>query len=257
MPERSSPSRVRSAAPKAGAPLTAPSCARKWMSGPAAAWTHSITDRKRQTVAPIAGPTTALQENLPLSAGKGVFSLDKSLSWMTHFSPGRSTSGFRGLNPCRYRRRSASNLGSSRKLTEKVRRERPMSDTANTFRFQVALSFPGGYRARVEKIAEVLADRLGRGKILYDKWYGAEFARPNLDVYLPELYHKESLLLVFFLSSEYVTKEWCGLEWRAGRDLLKQGEDDRLMFLRLDHADIPGLYSIYGYLDISGMADGE
>jgi hypothetical protein len=56
------------------------------MSGPAAAWTHSITDRKRQTVAPIAGPTTALQENLPLSARKGVFSLDKSLSWMTRFA---------------------------------------------------------------------------------------------------------------------------------------------------------------------------
>jgi hypothetical protein len=128
-----------------------------------------------------------------------------------------------------------------------------MSDTANTFRFQVALSFPGGYRARVEKIAEVLADRLGRGKILYDKWYGAEFARPNLDVYLPELYHKESLLLVFFLSSEYVTKEWCGLEWRAGRDLLKQGEDDRLMFLRLDHADIPGLYSIVEVADFNEL----
>jgi len=63
----------------------APSCSRKWMSGPAAAWTQSVLDRKRRTIAPIAGPTTALQESLPLSAGKSAFSLDKSLSWMTPF----------------------------------------------------------------------------------------------------------------------------------------------------------------------------
>ena len=62
---------------------------------------------------------------------------------------------------------------------------------------------------------------------------------------------------MFFLCGDYVQKEWCGLEWRAGRDLLKQKEDDRLMFLRLDRADIPGLYSIDGWLDISGMPDSE
>jgi hypothetical protein len=61
---------------------------------------------------------------------------------------------------------------------------------------------------------------------------------------------------VFFLCGDYAQKE-CGLEWRAGRDLLKQKEDDRLMFLRLDRADIPGLFSIDGYLDISGMPDNE
>ena len=90
---------------------------------------------------------------------------------------------------------------------------------------------------------------------MYDKWHQAEFARPNLDVYLPKLYHDRSFLLVFFLCGEYAAKEWCGLEWRAGRDLLKKREDDRLMFLRLDRADIPGLYSIDGYLDIANMAD--
>jgi hypothetical protein len=63
--------------------------------------------------------------------------------------------------------------------------------------------------------------------------------------------------LVFFLCGEYTEKEWCGLEWRAGRDLLKKNEDDRLMFLRLDLANIPGLYSIDGYLDISSLTADE
>ena len=133
----------------------------------------------------------------------------------------------------------------------------PAPGAEEPFRFQIALSFPGEYRSRVEKIASALAEVVGRNKILYDRWHVAEFARPNLDVYLPKLYHEKSLLLVFFLCGDYALKEWCGLEWRAGRDLLKRNEDDRLMFLRLDLANIPGLYSIDGYLDISRLSDDE
>jgi len=141
-----------------------------------------------------------------------------------------------------------------RNLPEQPRR---MAHPSKSYRFQIALSFPGEYRQRVERIAEALAVRAGKENILYDQWHRAEFARPNLDVYLPKLYHDQSLLIVFFLCGEYAAKEWCGLEWRVGRSLLKQQEDDRLMFLRLDRADIPGLYSIDGYLDISAMPDEE
>ncbi len=67
------------------------------------------------------------------------------------------------------------------------------------------------------------------------------------------LYHRESLLLVFFLCGQYTQSEWCGLEWRAGRDLLKRGQDDRIMFLRLDSADVHRLYSIDGYIEIESL----
>jgi tetratricopeptide (TPR) repeat protein len=132
-----------------------------------------------------------------------------------------------------------------------------MEPTVSPKRFRVALSFPGEFRGRVEKIAEALAGALGRGKVLYDRWSAAEFARPNLDVYLSRLYHDESELIVVFLCKAYDEKEWCGLEWRACRDLLKRKKDDQLMFLRLDDADVSGLYSIDGYLDIRGLADAD
>ena len=45
-----------------------------------------------------------------------------------------------------------------------------------------------------------LATKLGKENVLYDAWYRAEFARPNLNLYLSKLYHEQSLLLVFFLS---------------------------------------------------------
>lgn len=130
-----------------------------------------------------------------------------------------------------------------------------MADPSKSRRFRVALSFPGEHRSRVEKIAEALADNLGRERVLYDKWLAAELNRVNLDTYLSNLYHEDSDLIAVFLCKEYNAKEWCGLEWRACRDLLKHKRDAQLMFFRLDHADIPGLYSIDGYQDISTMSD--
>src|ERR1700678_149131 len=104
-----------------------------------------------------------------------------------------------------------------------------MEPTVSTKRFRVALSLPGEYRGRVEKIAEALAGGLGREKVLYDKWLAAEVARPGLSVYLTDLYHTESDLLVFFFCKEYQEKEWTGLEWRPALDLLKKKQYGRLM----------------------------
>lgn len=124
-------------------------------------------------------------------------------------------------------------------------------------RFQIALSFPGESRARVQQIADNLTVSVPKESILYDRWLQSELARPNLDIYLTDLYKKDSLLLVFFLSGHYGQKEWCGLEWRVARDLLKQKQDQRLMPLRLDDAEIPGLHSIDGYLDIRDLSDAQ
>jgi hypothetical protein len=130
-----------------------------------------------------------------------------------------------------------------------------MTQPSKSKRFRVALSFPGEHRPRVEKIAEALADRLTREKVLYDRWYAAEFNRPRLDTYLSKLYHDDSDLIAVFLCKEYDEKEWTGLEWDAIRDLLKRKQDDRLMFFRLDDADISGFLSIHGYQDIRTMSD--
>ena len=66
-------------------------------------------------------------------------------------------------------------------------------------RFKVALSFPGERRGFVEKVASLLASCIGKERVLYDKYYEAEFARPNLDTYLLNLYHDESELIAVFL----------------------------------------------------------
>jgi hypothetical protein len=140
---------------------------------------------------------------------------------------------------------------------ESLLREAAPAALPSQHRFQIALSFPGEVRHRVEKIAEILSASVPKAAILYDKWLDAELARPGLDVYLTDLYKNHSLLLVFFLCADYARKEWCGLEWRIARDLIKQKQEHRLMSLRLDDAEIPGFHSVDGYLDIRSSSDAE
>lgn len=115
-------------------------------------------------------------------------------------------------------------------------------------RFAVALSFAGENRNFVGGVAEHLGAVVGCQRVLYDKWYEAEFARPRLATYLPRLYHGESELIVVFLCAHYESKEWCGLEWDAVFDLIKKRQDDRIMLIRFDDTEIVGLYSTHGYV---------
>ena len=89
-------------------------------------------------------------------------------------------------------------------------------------RFRVAFSFAGEKREFVADTAALLAERFGKKAILYDKYHKAEFARPNLGIYLPDLYHDESDLVVVVVCPNYDEKEWTGLEWTAIHALLKK-----------------------------------
>lgn len=120
-------------------------------------------------------------------------------------------------------------------------------------RFKIALSFPGEHREFVKRVADLLARSVGGQRVLYDHYYEAEFARPDLDTYLQRLYHDESELIAVFLCSEYEAKEWCGLEWRAVRDLIRR-RASAIMPLRFDDTAIPGLFSIDGYASIDGRS---
>jgi hypothetical protein len=82
-------------------------------------------------------------------------------------------------------------------------------------------------------------------------------ARPNLDTYLQRIYHDDSELLVVFICADYERKEWCGLEWRAIRDLIKRKEAASIMPIRLDAGDVSGLFSIDGYLDAKDRTPAE
>jgi TIR domain len=123
---------------------------------------------------------------------------------------------------------------------------------ANPFahrRFQVALSFPGEKRTFVESVAQELR---ARGiDVFYDKYFEAELAVLDLDLRLQSIYHDHTDLIVIFVCAEYEKKDWCGLEFRAIRDLIKKRQADVLL-MRFDDAHLPGVLSIDGYVDLRG-----
>ena len=116
-------------------------------------------------------------------------------------------------------------------------------------RFQVALSFPGEYRDTVSQIAETLAHQLGQENVFYDAFYTAELARPNLDLYLQDIYRYQSELTVLFIGEDYEKKKWCGLEWKSIRVAIMDKEDSQIMFIRMDDGKVRGVFPFDGYVD--------
>ena len=123
-------------------------------------------------------------------------------------------------------------------------------------RFKIALSFPGEIRNRVENIANIIATKIGREKVFYDNFYKAQLARLDLDVFLQNIYHNESEIIVVFIGDKYEEKSWCKLEWRAIRDLITKRKNE-IMPLKYEETDLSGFFSLDGYIDINEHSDDE
>jgi hypothetical protein len=121
-------------------------------------------------------------------------------------------------------------------------------------KFKAAMSFPGERRAYVAEVVNELRRSLGPDAVFYDHDYQAQLARPNLDTLLQAVYRNQSELIVVFLCAEYAKKQWCGLEWRTVRDIIKSKQDDRVMLVRFDDAPVDGIFSIDGYIDAKSFS---
>lgn len=103
---------------------------------------------------------------------------------------------------------------------------------------------------KLPTIAEHLSEALGKERVYEEQSPSGNWLVPDLDTYIQSIYHDHSELVVVFLCAEYEKKEWCGLEWRAVRDLLKKKETAAIMPMRFDDTQIPAL-SIDGYVDLA------
>lgn len=115
--------------------------------------------------------------------------------------------------------------------------------------FDVALSFPGEVRDYVERVAAQLEHLMGPDRCFYDNNYVAQLARPSLDTFLQSIYRDRSKLIVVFLGADYQSKEWCGIEFRAIREVLSGCSPDRIMYVRMDDGAVDGVLRIDGYVD--------
>ncbi len=114
--------------------------------------------------------------------------------------------------------------------------------------FDVAVTFAGESRNLVEQVVRELEKLKNKDSIFYDNNFISQLARPSLDVLLQDIYRNRSKLIVVFLCEKYQDKEWCGLEFRAIRDLIKSRED-KIMYIKLDDGHVDGVLKIDGYID--------
>jgi hypothetical protein len=114
--------------------------------------------------------------------------------------------------------------------------------------FDIALSFPGDQRPYVESVYRELSKDT-RATIFYDAKFKSQLARPNLDNLLQEIYGTRSKLIVVFLGASYAKKEWCGIEFRVVREIIKAKNDAMVMYVRHDQGKVPGVLSTDGYFD--------
>lgn len=127
--------------------------------------------------------------------------------------------------------------------------QKPASPAKAKKRFRVGLSFPGELRKDVKGVADKLRRELGAGRVFYDAYFKSELARPNLDVYLQNIYLRDCDLVVIWASPDYAKKEWCGIEWRAIRNIINQRRDDEIMIVKKGDFSIEGLFEHDGYID--------
>ena len=126
---------------------------------------------------------------------------------------------------------------------------KPRAVDLSTHEFAIALSFPGEIRELVENIAKRLEGLTGPDSYFYDNNYVAQLARPSLDTFLQDIYGKQAKLLVVFIGADYQNKDWCGVEFRAIRQLINQRKNDRIMFVRVDDGNVDGVMPGDGFVD--------
>lgn len=115
--------------------------------------------------------------------------------------------------------------------------------------FKVGLSFPGESRSFVKDVANGLEGHLGSHTYFYDNNYVSQLARPSLDSLLQDIYRNRCDLVVVFVGEDYQEKDWCGVEWRAIRDIIYGREHSRVMYVRMDDGDVEGVFRGDGYVD--------
>jgi len=145
--------------------------------------------------------------------------------------------GIRDITP-KLMNKSSNNIDSKQK---------PIS--IDDHQFDVSFSFPGEVRNYVESTVVALGSFIEPNSYFYDNNYRAQLARPSLDTLLQDIYRNRSKLIVVFLCEKYQEKEWCGIEFRAIRDIIKCKENDKVMFIKMDEGSVDGVFSTDGYID--------
>ena len=90
---------------------------------------------------------------------------------------------------------------------------------------------------------------MGPNTYFYDDNYVSQLAQPSLDTLLQGIYGRARLVVVF-IGADYQKKKWCGVEFKAIRDIIFNREHDRVMYIKVDDGSVEGVQQTDGYVDL-------
>ncbi|SRR6266487_165153 len=118
---------------------------------------------------------------------------------------------------------------------------------ADEFDYDIALSFAGEDRAKVEPVADLLKKK--GVNVFYDEFEQSRLWGEDLYAYLDQVYSKKARFCVMFLSRHYAEKAWTNHERKSAQERAFREHKAYILPLRLDDTEIPGVRATVGYID--------
>jgi hypothetical protein len=118
--------------------------------------------------------------------------------------------------------------------------------------YDVALSFAGEDREYVEQVAAQLKSL--DVTVFYDGFEQVNLWGKDLAEHLGEVYSKDSRFVVIFASRFYAAKAWPNHEKQFALSRHLRGDKGRILPVRFDETEIPGIPPTLGYLDLRALA---
>jgi hypothetical protein len=105
----------------------------------------------------------------------------------------------------------------------------------------------------------VIAERLLADgyRVFYDKYEQANLVGKDLYAHLSEVYRKKGRFCVMIVSEHYARKLWTNHERKSAQARAFEENQEYILPLRMDDAELPGLLPTVGFLDLRRMAMDE
>lgn len=113
--------------------------------------------------------------------------------------------------------------------------------------YDVALSFAGEDRDYVQGVAEAL--KAADVSVFYDRFETVDLWGKDLAAHLARIYSEDSHFVVMFVSRPYEEKGWPTHERQHALSRALKGDKERVLPVRMDDTEVPGLSPTIGYLD--------
>jgi hypothetical protein len=118
-------------------------------------------------------------------------------------------------------------------------------------KYDVALSFAGEDRTYVEAVANELS-RMGVS-VFYDGFEQVNLWGKDLAEHLGHVYGEDARFTVIFASRHYAAKAWPSHEKSFALSRHLRGETGRILPVKFDATEIPGVPATLGYLDLRAL----